>query len=134
MSRLLLNLLLLPIWLTAQSDATDPYGVITPVQTQLDGYNTGDLELFLSAYADTVRIYNFPDELGAEGKEAMRETYGNMFERLPDLHCRLVNRMVMGNRVIDHESVVFAAGEPPTEVIAMYTVEEGLITEVRFLR
>ena len=133
MRPLLLCLFLLPIWLTAQAEV-DTYAVVAPVQTQLDGYNTGDLELFLSAYADTVQIYNFPDELGAEGKDAMRETYGNMFERLPDLHCRLVNRMVMGNRVIDHESVIFDAGEPPTEVIAMYTVEDGLITEVRFMR
>ena len=133
MRPLLLCLFLLPIWLAAQGEV-DTYAVVTPVQTQLDGYNTGDLDLFLSAYADTVRIYNFPNELGAEGKDAMRETYGSMFERLPDLQCRLVNRMVMGNRVIDHESVVFATGEPPTEVIAIYTVEDGLITEVRFMR
>ncbi len=133
MRHLLFSLLLLPVYLTAQS-ADDPYAAVTPVQTQLDAYNAGDLELFLSAYSDTIRIYNFPDQLGAEGKASMRENYGKMFENLPDLQCRLVNRMVMGNKVIDHESVVFNAGEPPTEVIAIYTVSDGLITEVRFLR
>ena len=133
MRYLILLLVTLPALLSAQSDA-DNYAVVTPVQTQLDGYNTGNLELFLSAYADTVRIYNYPDELGAEGKERMRETYGSMFEELPDLQCRLVSRMVMGNRVLDHESVRWTKDENPTEVIAIYTVEAGLITEVRFLR
>ncbi|WP_116109080.1 nuclear transport factor 2 family protein [Lewinella sp. IMCC34191] len=129
----LILLLLFPALLAAQS-GEDAYEVVTPVQTQLDAYNTGNLELFLSAYADTVRVYNYPDELRAQGKESMRESYGGMFSELPDLQCRLVNRMVMGNKVIDHESVVFTVGEDPVEVIAIYTVENGLITEVRFMR
>ncbi|NJB86412.1 hypothetical protein GGR26_002180 [Lewinella marina] len=114
--------------------SVDPFAAVTPVQTQLDAYNTGDLELFLSAYADDVRLYNFPDELTGEGKDKMRETYGAMFANRPDLQCRLVSRIVMGNRVLDHESVVFDSKSPPVEVVAMYLVEDGLIREVRFLR
>ncbi|PPK88340.1 hypothetical protein CLV84_1306 [Neolewinella xylanilytica] len=132
MRRFFLALFVFPALLAAQS--ADTYAAITPVQTQLDAYNTGDLDLFLSAYADSVRIYNYPDELRSQGKEGMRATYGNMFAELPDLQCRLVNRMVMGNRVIDHESVIFTAGEAPVEVIAIYTVADGAITEVRFMR
>ena len=112
----------------------DQYAAVTPVQTQLDGYNTGDIDLFLSAYADTVKIYSFPNELTMEGKSTMREQYGAMFERMPDLHCRLINRTVMGNRVLDHESVIWEKGKPASEVVAIYLVEGGLITEVRFLR
>ena len=112
----------------------DPYAVLVPVQTQLDAYNTGDLELFLSAYADDVKIYNYPDELTMEGKATMRERYGNMFASQPDLQCRLVSRTVMGDRVVDHESVVHLRGEAPNEVVAIYRVEGGLITEVRFMR
>lgn len=112
----------------------DKFAVVTPVQTQLDAYNTGDLELFLSAYSDTVKIYNFPNELRSSGKEAMRKGYGGMFDRLKDLHCRLVNRTVMGDKVIDHESVIFRKEDPPTEVIAIYRVGNGLIQEVWFMR
>ncbi|MFK8161201.1 MAG: nuclear transport factor 2 family protein [Lewinella sp.] len=125
--------LLLAVSLQAQ-DAEDKFAVVTPVQTQLDAYNTGDLELFLSAYSDTIKIYNFPNELRSSGKEAMREGYGGMFERLKDLQCRLVNRTVMGDKVIDHESVIFDKENPPTEVIAIYRVEDGLIQEVWFMR
>ncbi|MGB3798814.1 MAG: nuclear transport factor 2 family protein [Lewinella sp.] len=133
MRYLIFLLISLPALVFAQSGA-DGYAVVTPVQTQLDAYNTGNLELFLSAYADSVRIYQYPDELGGQGKDRMREIYGGMFEQMPDLQCRLVSRMVMGDKVIDHESVVMVAGEEPTEVIAIYTVSNGLITEVRFMR
>lgn len=122
-----------PAFLFGQ-DAPAAYAALTPVQRQLDAYNTGDLETFLSAYSDTVRIYNYPDELLSEGKEAMRTNYGRMFDNLPDLHCRLVSRMVMGSQVLDHESVLVAPDQPPREVIAIYTVTGGLITEVRFMR
>ena len=115
-------------------ETVDEYAIVAPVQTQLDAYNTGDLELFLSAYSDSVRVYSYPDELQYQGKEKMRDRYGEMFDNLPDLHCRLVGRMVMGNRVLDHESVVFRSDAAPREVIAIYTVTDGLITEVRFMR
>lgn len=119
--------------LTAQ-EAADKFAVVTPVQTQLDGYNTGNLELFLSAYSDTIKIYNFPDELRSQGKDKMRESYGGMFERLPDLQCRLVSRTVMGDKVMDHESVIWEKGAPPSEVVAIYRVADGLIQEVWFMR
>ncbi|MCI4666594.1 MAG: nuclear transport factor 2 family protein [Bacteroidia bacterium] len=112
----------------------EQYDLITPVQTQLDAYNTGNIDLFLSAYSDSVKIYNYPDQLKYQGKENMREPYGKMFKELKFLHCRLVNRMVMGNKVLDHEFVTFQKDSKPVQVIAIYTVQNGKITEVRFMR
>lgn len=109
------------------------YVQITPVQTQLDAYNTGNLELFLSAYSDSVKVYNYPDEFRYQGKEKMRKVYGNMFENLSELHCRLVSRMVMGNKVIDQEFVTFSKEGKPVHVVAIYTVKDGKIIEVRFM-
>ncbi len=86
-------------------------------QAQLEGYNNRDIEAFLAPYSDTVKIYNFPAELTTQGKEAMRTGYSNMFDNLPDLHCTLLNRMVSGNTVIDHESVVFRKDRPAMEVL-----------------
>ncbi len=118
----------------AGQKSLDKFALVTPVQTQLDAYNTGNLDLFLSAYSDTVKIYNFPNELRYQGKENMREGYGGMFARLPDLQCRLVSRVIMGDKVIDHESVIWNKEDPPTEVVAIYRVEDGLIQEVWFMR
>ena len=64
----------------------------------------------------------------------MRKNYGGMFERLTDLNCELVNRMVSGNTVIDHERVLFEKGRPRSEVFALYKVAHGKIQEVYFIR
>jgi hypothetical protein len=102
-------------------------------QRQLNGYNARNLEAFLEPYSDSVELYNFPNERFAKGKEAMRQIYGEMFQRTPDLHCELVHRMVLGKTVIDQERVT-GFGERVVEAIAIYEVEEAKIARVYFVR
>jgi hypothetical protein len=103
-------------------------------QEQLDGYNKRDIEAFLKPYSENVKVYTFPDQLLYEGKVKMREEYTQMFNQLPDLNCKLVNRIVLNNKVIDHEEVVFIKSEPKLYAIAVYTITDGKISEVRFMQ
>lgn len=103
-------------------------------QQQLDGYNNRDIDAFLAPYSDTVKIYNHPNQLQFQGKDQMRARYSGMFQSTPDLHCTLVNRMVLGNVVIDQESVIFNKNSPPARVMAMYKMAGGKIVEVYFIR
>ena len=103
-------------------------------QRQLNAYNARDIDAFLEPYAEDVELYNMPEKLIGKGKDAMRKTYTGMFARTPVLHCELVNRMVVGNTVIDHERVTFAADKAPTEAVAIYKIENGKIKRVYFTR
>ncbi|WP_245889453.1 nuclear transport factor 2 family protein [Cecembia rubra] len=103
-------------------------------QEQLDAYNNRDIEAFVIPYADDVKVFNFPDQLLYQGRDEMYGLYGRMFSRTPDLHCKLVNRMVMGNTVIDQEEVTISKEEPPIKAIAIYKIKEGKIAEVYFIR
>jgi hypothetical protein len=103
-------------------------------QEQLDAYNKRDIEAFVAPYADKVRVYKFPDEFMYEGKTEMYDIYGRMFARTPDLHCRLVNRIVMGNTVIDQEEVTISKKDPPMQAIAIYKIKDGKIAEVYFIQ
>jgi len=103
-------------------------------QEQLDGYNKRDIEAFLKPYSENVKVYTFPDQLLYEGKAKMREEYTEMFNQLPELHCKLVNRIVLNNKVIDHEEVVFLKSQPALFAIAVYTITDGKISEVRFMQ
>lgn len=107
--------------------------VTIPVQKQLDAYNNRDIEAFLAPYSDSVKVYNHPNRLIISGKAQMRANYQGMFKNNLDLHCTLVNRMVLGNIVIDQESVVLNKGVPPVEVMAMFKVKDGKIQEVYFI-
>jgi hypothetical protein len=43
----------------------------------------------------------------------------------------LVNRIVQGNTVVDHEKIT-GIGDKPMEGIAVYTIEKGKIVRVHF--
>lgn len=103
-------------------------------QQQLNGYNARDIDAFLAPYAEDVEIYSFPGELESKGKDKMREQYAGMFERVPDLHCELVNRIVEGNTVIDHEWVTISKERPLIKAIAIYKIENGKIAKVYFVQ
>ncbi len=102
-------------------------------QAQLDAYNARNIDAFLEPYSDSVEIYMFPGKLMSKGKEAMRKEYGAMFQQVPNLHCTLVNRIVEGNTVIDHESVS-GFGPQPLKAIAIYTIQKGKISKVYFIQ
>jgi imidazolonepropionase-like amidohydrolase len=100
-------------------------------QRQLNAYNLRNIEAFLEPYAEDVEIYNYPNELQSKGKESMRNGYSDMFKRVPNLHCQLVERIVQGNIVIDKERVQF--GNQFIEAVAIYHIENGKIKKVFFI-
>lgn len=101
------------------------------VQKQLDAYNARDINAFMATYSEDVKLYNFPNDLSSEGQEAMRNSYKGYFESTPDLHCKILYRIVTSNKVIDHELVT--ANGNTFKAIAVYEVENGLISKVTFI-
>lgn len=100
------------------------------VQQQLNAYNAHNLEAFLAPYAEDVEIYQFPNTLLSKGKEQMRKDY-LFITKVPKLFCRLQNRVVQGNMVIDHEEVS-GFGPKPLHAVAIYLIEKGKISKVYF--
>ena len=103
-----------------------------PVQRQLDAYNARDLERFLAEYADDVQVFRPPArEPVLSGKQAFGEHYARNRFSLPSLHARLVDRMVCGNKVIDHEDIT-GLPEGSLAAFAVYEVVDGRIRTVWF--
>jgi hypothetical protein len=126
---LLFALIIFSLTLTAQEKSAAEQ----LAQQQLDAYNRRDIEAFLKPYSDSVQVYMFPNQLMYKGKETMRQQYAGMFSGTPDLFCKLKNRMVVKNTVIDHEQVTFDKKRPAMEAIAIYTIEKGKIAKVHFI-
>jgi len=109
----------------------------TPVQIvdeQLEAYNSRDIDAFLATYHDEIKIYNHPNSLSMDGKEAMRKVYAGMFERVPDLKATIVNRITIGNKVIDREEVKGFGEGKDIHAVAIYEIKDGLIYSVHFVR
>jgi hypothetical protein len=98
------------------------------VQRQLDAYNARDIDALLAVYADGAQILEHPATLLAEGAQALRERFTLRFKE-PNLHATLLNRMVNGAFVVDHELVkrTFPEGPGTIEVVMIYEVRNGRI-------
>ena len=62
----------------------------------------------------------------------MRKQYSEMFEKTPNLHCELKERIVQSNIVIDKERVQF--GKEIIEAVAIYHIERNKIKKVYFIQ
>jgi hypothetical protein len=101
------------------------------VQEQLEAYNARDLDRFAATYAQGITIWRMPAAAPSiVGQAQLREVYRKRFVS-PGLHATIVNRIAIGDKVMDHERVVgIEAG--PIEAVAVYQVVDGLIGKVWF--
>jgi len=122
-------------WIINKGVALKPDSVMkfSPVELadqQLMAYNAHDLDAFIAPYSDSVEIYDLgTNKLQVKGKDEMRKRY-NFLNGLDILHCNLLNRIVDGNFVIDHEEITSKSGK--FYGVAIYEVRDGKIVRVWF--
>jgi hypothetical protein len=112
------------------SSAASPVSV---VQAQLDAYNAKDITALLQTYAHNAEQFTLHGELLAEGHEQLRMRLLTRFAE-PDLHARLLSRIVVGNIVTDAELITrnFPEGRGTLEMLCIYEVFEGRIQRASF--
>jgi hypothetical protein len=102
------------------------------VQRQLEAYNARDLAAFVAVYGDDIALFRPPaTEAFVVGKAALAEMYATQRFNLPGLHAELLGRIVLGNKVIDHERIS-GVREQAFDVAAVYEVGDGLIRKAWF--
>jgi hypothetical protein len=103
------------------------------VQRQLEAYNAKNLDAWLSTYAEDAKQFELGGNLLAQGHADIRARSEPRFSE-PNLHAKLLKRVVMGNVVIDHEDVTrtFPQGPGRVELVCVYVVEQGKIQSASF--
>lgn len=109
-------------------------GIEEVVQSQLDAYNARDIDLFMTAWANDAQYFVHPSTLLAEGADTIRERHLERFKE-PDLFGKLIKRSIIGNTVIDIETVTrnFPKGKGQLEVACIYEVLSGKISKAWFI-
>jgi hypothetical protein len=103
------------------------------VQQQIQFYNQQDIEGFARTYADDITVYTFPDNtITLSGKQALIERYTETFKK--KMFADIKNRSIVGNKVIDWEIATNGLTGDRTSLMAIYEVENNLITKVWFIR
>jgi hypothetical protein len=106
------------------------------VQENLDCYNKRDIDGFMRSLSDSISLHTFGStQAPIIGKSAIRALYENLFNESPQLHSTIIHRTVLGNKVIDHESIVGRRGSgTPIEIILIYEVVDGNIRRMTAIR
>jgi hypothetical protein len=106
------------------------------VQENLDFYNKRNLDGFMTSFTDSIALYTFGiTEPVAKGKDAIRTLYKDLFDASPKLYSTILHRSIMGNKVIDHESIVGRKGsDVPIELVMIYEVSGERIARMTVIR
>jgi len=104
------------------------------VQRQLDAYNAKNVGALMAVYAEDAQQFEHPSQLLANGATEIRARFEARFKE-PNLHARLVKRIVSGNIVIDHEVITrtFPEGVGKIELVAIYEVMNDKIAKAWFI-
>lgn len=108
---------------------------VSVVQAQLEAYNAQDLDAFAANYAEDVIIADVGGAVTTEGRETLVAKYAEVFKKFPQNKVNLAHRIVIGaEKVLDHEEVLRDGEAVAFEVVAIYTVKNGLIQRVDFVK
>jgi len=103
---------------------------VAVVERQLAAYNARDLEGFLACYAEDITAWRVPSlEPALRGRAQFAEFYATQRFNREGLRAEILNRMVLGPRVIDHERI-FGVRDAPFEVAVAYEEGGGLIVRM----
>jgi uncharacterized protein (TIGR02246 family) len=103
-------------------------------QAQLDAYNAHDLKAYCAFFTDDVVVADLNGAVSSQGIEAYYARYEKAFATFPQNKAELLNRVVVGNTVIDHEKVMRAPGGETFEVAAIYTFAGDKIARIDFVK
>lgn len=106
------------------------------VQAQLDAYNRRDIDAFVKLFHEDAEVYTLGEAAPrAKGVQAVRVLYQSLFDQSPNLQSKLINRMVLGTKVLDHEFITGRAGtDTPVELIMIYEVQDSTIRKAYTIR
>ena len=104
--------------------------VLEVVLRRTTAYNNHDIDAFIATYDANVRVYEYPDKLLGVGTDRMRKIFGPQFAA-NDGKIVVHAQHALENVVTSDETVTFYGNTEHN--IGIYTIENGLIVEVRLI-
>lgn len=97
-------------------------------------YNASNARAFADLFEEKVQVFEHPNILTQQSREEIFDYYVDLFAQFPQNRTEVLHRIVIGNRVIDHERVRRSPNAEPFEVLAIYEMGETLIQRLDFIR
>jgi hypothetical protein len=97
-------------------------------------YNNHNARGFSNLFATDTEVYEHPGILTQRGREEIYLYYQKLFREFPENQTKVLHRIVIDNKVIDHEEVRRSPEAAAFYVLAIYEIENGLINRLDFIR
>lgn len=106
------------------------------VQENLDHYNAGDIDSFMKSFSEDISVWKLGEKkTKIKGLTTVRDAYKGLFQSSPNLHSKILSRIVIGNKVIDHEYITGRHGSnEPLILVMIYEVNDQKITKMTVIR
>lgn len=106
------------------------------VEQQLIAYNKGDIDAFMAVFHPDISLVEFGQSTPSViGFEEVKKVYASLFERSPELNSIVLNRSVIGTKVIDYEYITGRNGSnEPLWLVMIYEIKDGKIYKATALR
>ena len=102
------------------------------INEQIEMYNKKDVKPYGRTFSTDVKVYDFPHELSIDGRPALRDQYISLVDTTPNLYAEIVNRIIIGNKVID--KIKTTINDTIEYTVAIYEIENGLISAVTYIK
>jgi len=99
----------------------------------VEAYNAGDTRAFGALFHEDAVTVGHPDRALQSGKPEIVDHYARLFEKASEGRNEVLHRVVIGDRVVEHERITSAVNAEPYEIVSIYTVRDGLIARVDFV-
>lgn len=104
---------------------------VAVIDNLVNAYNKGDLDQFMTHFADEAKIVHDYDVVVHDGSEAIRAFY---MQPLADKHqVKVVQRIAIGRHVVDLVHVTKPNATGAMSFLTIYTLDKGKVVRVDFI-
>lgn len=103
---------------------------IEVVEANYEACSAGDAARLTGLYAEDRVLTDLNGNMTLEGRAAFRERFATTLAEHPQNKAWSVNRIALGNVVVDHEVGELSLGRDHFEIIAICTIRDGLISRL----
>jgi hypothetical protein len=106
----------------------------TPVQIvhrHVEAMSSRDIDAFMTDLAVSVRLINRDGAAMLDGTDAVHEMYEGVFSGNPELKVELMDRMSVGQWVVDEHLTTGFTNGSQVHAVRVYRVEDGKIQSIQ---
>jgi hypothetical protein len=104
------------------------------IDNLVDAYNRQDAQSFANQFTENAVHGVLHSEVQQRSRQEIFDRYSEIFGLYPENKTEVIHRIAFGSFVVDHEKVSRSSSSEPFDVVAIYTLESGLISRLEFVR